>query len=279
MRDLGAVTADIVGPISRVAADALQHVHELRSDQIMVVGAWCRDIWHHALGHQFRTAATQDLDLALAVDSWSVFDAIASAYPRVGDSGIRFIIAGMKVDVLPFGAIEDPVGTTEPPTRAEGMSVWAFTEVFANSTRLELDQVGGVIRIPTVPGYAATKLAAWLDRSEWNETKDASDIALALYWYAESADVHDRLYDTDVGQAVLVAQELDLARAAAHLLGIDTAAEIGADRMNELRARWPDEGSKLAPDLIIRSGLHPDTSLERRTELAAALTRGLMHTD
>lgn len=180
MRELGAVPAEIIGPISSVVADALPHVNELRSDQIMVVGAWCRDIWHHALGHRFRTAATQDLDLALAVDSWSVFDAIATAYPSVGDSGIRFLVAGMRIDVLPFGEVEDPVGITEPPTRAEGMSVWAFTEVFARSTRLDLGEVG-TIRIPTVPGYAATKLAAWLDRSEWNETKDASDIALALY--------------------------------------------------------------------------------------------------
>lgn len=91
--------------------------------------------------------------------------------------------------------------------------------------------------------------------------------------------MHDRLYDTEVGQAVLVAEELDVARAAAHLLGIDSAAEIGSARMNELRERWPDEGSRLAPDLVIRSGLRPDTPLERRTELAAALTRGLMHTD
>jgi len=80
----------------------------------MVVGAWCRDIWHHAFGHEFRTVATQDLDLAIAVESWTTFTSIAGSFPRVGDSGIRFLIAGVKVDVLPFGAIEDPVGTAEP---------------------------------------------------------------------------------------------------------------------------------------------------------------------
>jgi predicted nucleotidyltransferase len=273
MREPGAVSADLVAPIGRVVADASVRIG-LQADRVMVVGAWCRDIWHAALGHQFRTAATQDLDLAAAVDSWAMFDAIASTYPQVGDSGIRFLVADMKVDVLPFGKVEDPVGNSEPPTRAEGMSVWAFSEVFAGSASLNLGD-GGTIRIPTVPGYVATKLAAWLDRSEWNETKDASDIALALYWYAESDDVHDRLYDTEVGQAALLAEELDVTRAAAHLLGIDVGTEIGSKRMVELRERWPDEGGALARDLIVRGGLRSGDILDRRAELAAALTRGL----
>ena len=211
MREPGAIPADLLAPIGRVVTDALNRVDGLRIDQVMVVGAWCRDIWHHALSHQFRTAATQDLDLAIAVDSWTVFETIAHAYRRVGDSGIRFLISDLKVDILPFGDIEDPVGTTEPPTRAEGMSVWAFSEVFAASTSLNLGEIG-TVRIPTVPGYAATKLAAWLDRSEWNETKDASDIALAMHWYADSPEIHDRLYDTEVGQAVLVSEESSILR-------------------------------------------------------------------
>jgi predicted nucleotidyltransferase len=47
----------------------LAHANELRTEHVMVVGAWCRDIWHHALGHTFATAATRDLDLALALSS------------------------------------------------------------------------------------------------------------------------------------------------------------------------------------------------------------------
>lgn len=277
MREPGTVPADLVGPISRVVADALQRVEGLQSDRVMVVGAWCRDIWHHALGHQFRTAATQDLDLAIAVDSWAIIDAVASVYRRVGDSGIRFVIADVKVDVLPFGEVEDPVGTSEPPTRAESMSVWAFSEVFGRAASLDLDATG-TIRIPTVPGYVATKLAAWLDRSEWNETKDASDIALAMHWYAESPEIHDRLYDTEVGGAALLAEELDVTRAAAHLLGVDVGTEIGSERMAELRDRWPDEGGTLARDLIVRGGLRSGDTIDRRSELATALTHGLRHT-
>jgi predicted nucleotidyltransferase len=56
-------------------------------------------------------------------------------------------------------------------------------------------------RAPTIPGYVALKFAAWLDRSAWGKYKDAGDVAAAMYWYAESDDVVERLYAGDVGAA------------------------------------------------------------------------------
>jgi len=89
---------------------------------------------------------------------------------------------------------------------------------------------------------------------------------------------HDRLYDTEVGQAALLAEELDVTLAAAHLLGIDVGTEIGSKRTDELRERWPDEGGTLGRDLTVRGGLRSSDILDRRTELAAALTHGLRPT-
>lgn len=165
MREPGAVPADLVAAIRRVVGDAVQRVDGLRSDRVMVVGAWCRDIWHHALGHQFRTAATQDLDLAIAVDSWAVFDAIA---------------------------------------------------------------------------------------------KDASDIALAMHWYAESPETHDRLYDTEVGRAALLSEELDVC-ALPHICSASTSGQRsdrsgwpsfssdGPGRVT-LGCRWGDPGAASVDD-------------------------------
>jgi hypothetical protein len=118
--------------------------------------------------------------------------ALATAFPRVGDTGIRFRIADIPVDLLPFGAVEHPKGAAYPPTRSETLSVWAFSEVFAAALPLPLP-TGVTVRLPTVAGYAAAKLGAWLDRSSWGETKDAADLALVVHWYAESAAVQDRL--------------------------------------------------------------------------------------
>ena len=92
------------------------------------------------------------------------------------------------------------------------MSVWAFEEIFAASLPLPLAPELA-IRLPTVAGYAAAKMGAWLDRSEWHEVKDAPDLALVLHWYLESTDVSDRLYETANGNDVLLREDTDLSLA------------------------------------------------------------------
>lgn len=123
MFELSSVPDDLLQPIAEVLEAALPHARGLRPEDVMVVGAACRDILHHALGHRFPTSATHDLDLALALSSWGVYRSIAAAFPKVGDTGIRFRIAETMVDLLPFGDIEDPEGETQPPTRNEPFSV------------------------------------------------------------------------------------------------------------------------------------------------------------
>jgi predicted nucleotidyltransferase len=93
MLDLSSTPDEFLQPIACVVEAALRHADSLRSEDVMVVGAWCRDIQHHALGHRFATSATRDLDLALALSSWDAYRALADAFPWVGDTGIRFRIA------------------------------------------------------------------------------------------------------------------------------------------------------------------------------------------
>lgn len=131
------------------------------------------------------------------------------------------------------------------------------------------------IRIPTVPGYAAAKLAAWLDRSEWGQTKDANDIALIAYWYVESKDVEGRLYDTSEGQQILVAEEADFPCAAARLLGEDVSKIIGPDRLSELIERWPGDLDVLVRNFAMSTGPRWPEHEARRREVLDALARGL----
>jgi predicted nucleotidyltransferase len=274
MLDLSSTPDEFLEPIARVVEAALRHAGSLRSDDVMVVGAWCRDIQHHALGHRFATSATRDLDLALALSSWDAYRAVAEAFPRVGDSGIRFRIADITVDLLPFGDIEDPQGSAQPPTRGEELSVWAFEEIFAASLALVLSAVG-TVRIPTVAGYAAAKLGAWLDRSEWFEAKDATDLALVLYWYGESGTVHERLYATTAGNEILIAEAADVPLAAAHLLGDDIALIIGPERLGELLTRWPGNLDLLIHELSVAAQPAWPRDGKRRADLVDALTRGM----
>jgi predicted nucleotidyltransferase len=274
MLDLSSTHNEFLEPISRVVKAALREAGSLRADDVMVVGAWCRDIHHHALGHRFPTSATRDLDLALALTSWDAYRALADAFPRFGDSGIRFRIADTTVDLLPFGDIEDPRGTAQPPTRGEKLSVWAFEEIFAASPPLILPTVG-TVRLPTVAGYAAAKLGAWLDRSEWFEAKDAADLALVLYWYGESGAIHERLYATSAGNEILIAESADVPLAAARMLGVDVAATIGSDRLVELMARWPGNLDLLVRELSVAGHAAWPRDGKRRSDLVQAVSRGL----
>jgi len=274
MRELSGTPEEFLSPIARVVEAMLAPRRRPGPDDLMVVGAWCRDNWHHALGHTFATAATRDLDLALTLSSWDAYAALADTFPRVGDTGIRFRIADITVDLLPFGDIEDPRGSARPPSRDTPMSVWAFKEIRAASLHLPLRAIG-TVRIPTVPGFAAAKLGAWLDRSHWLEARDAADLALVLHRYAESAEVHDRLYDTADGHDILIAEAADLPLAAARLLGADVVATLGSERTEELLARWPGDTKLLVSELRFVGA--PPTwprETERRRDLIDALTRG-----
>lgn len=145
MLDLSKIPDGFLDPIARVVEAILDTAGDLVPDDVMLVGASCRDVLHTALGHTFVTTATQDLDVALALSSWDAYRAIARTFQKIQDTGIRFRIADIAVDVLPFGAIEDPQGIVAPPSRHEAMSVWAFDEIFAASLPLPLS--------PTIADY------------------------------------------------------------------------------------------------------------------------------
>lgn len=275
MLELSRIADGFFDPIASVVEEMRKQAPGIDPDRIMLVGAWCRDTLHAALGHEFGTSATRDVDLALALSEWETYELLAHSFKRDGNSGVGFKIAGLVVDLLPFGELENPRGRIVPPTRDDAISVWAFAEIFSESSLLALSS-SLTIRCPTVPGYTAAKLAAWLDRSEWGESKDANDLALTAYWYMESNQVEGRLYDTPEGRAILIAEEVDLPRAAARLLGRDVATEIGHERAAELIARWPGDLEMFVRNFTLRPGPRWLEQQDRRREVIAALTRGFV---
>lgn len=259
--------------VMRVVEAALAATPDLKADNIMLVGALCRNALHRRLGHSFPMTSTYDLDLALALSSWDAYRAVANAFPSIGDSGIRFRIAGIHVDLLPFGDVEDPPGLAEPPTRQEKMGVWAFKEIFAAADQMVLTP-NVTIKIPTVPGYAVTKIGAWLDRSAYGQPKDAPDIALVLFWYAHSSEVADRLYDTNAGREILLDSELNVTMASARLLGSDISAAVGPERRAELLQRWPGNLELLTREMSVRTAGATHSRRDRQQQIVA-LTKGL----
>jgi len=176
-----------------VVTGLLRQTSSLRAQDIMIVGAHCRDILRSASGQDSGLRTTEDVDFGLALADWAAYDELTRGLEPAGNTGIRYQIADVPTDLMPFGDLENPSGTVTP-ARREPISVWGFSEIFHASRPLPLPNAG-TIRIPTIAGYAALKLVAWLDRSAWGTYKDASDIAastrlseLAARWPGPRAD-------------------------------------------------------------------------------------------
>lgn len=273
--ELRDIESPLLHVVDQVCSTLLSTSRTLQPSDLMLVGAHCRDILHASQDQAFNLLATDDVDFGIALASWTAFDDLTANLIPAGDTGVRFIVGGVPIDLMPFGDIERPAGVVTPQPRDESMSVWAFQETFDHANTLALPSVGP-IRIPTIPGYVALKLAAWLDRSSWGKYKDAGDIATAMHWYAESNDVFERLYADDVGADILVRYDVDPTRGAIHLLGHDVANLIGPRRHSELTDRWPGKRGTLLPaEMKLPSAIGWPSGLDRRLERLNAFEGGL----
>lgn len=203
-------------------------------ENLMVVGASARDLMHRSLGFDFPLRSTTDIDIGLAVPDKAAYESVTRAYPPTGNSGIRFRIAEKAVDIVPFGEIEDPVGTSKPTADEHPIDVFGFNEVFA-AADIYLLPGGSKVRVPSPAGYCALKIKAWIDRSPNSWYKDAADMAYVCYWYQESELFFDRLYDdahrdlieeanfdADVGSMLMLARDIQ------RILGPSLAARLAS---------------------------------------------------
>ncbi|MDV7090233.1 hypothetical protein [Rhodococcus opacus] len=275
MLDLTTCDQQLLELVDLVCSRLLKRSDHLQPADLMILGAHCRNLLHDALGHKFTLRATEDVDLAFAIADWEAYAQVVKGLSKSGDTGIRYNVADIPTDLVPFGPIEEPTGVVPDPPHRD-LSVWAFQEVFNSAHELPLPTAGS-IKIPTVPGYTALKLAAWLDRSENDNYKDAPDIATALFWYTNSGHVSDRLY-TDVvhGFETLDKFDMDETQAAAYLLGEDLATEVGTERIAELDRRWPGPRNDDLPRLmnIATNPLEWSPNLDRRNALLNSMQLG-----
>lgn len=239
---------------------------------IMVIGAHCRDLLHTSFGRTDLLRSTSDVDIAIAVDGDIEYQRIISTLPRSGTTDIRYSIAGIAVDVVPFGDIEDPAGTTSLPGRKDSLDVFGFREVFAHSRELRLPS-GNQVRIPAPAGYTALKLKAWCDRSVNGEYKDAGDIATACSWYQEDADVRASLYGPR--SDLLMRAEIDVDVAALYLLGEEISNILGGIRVTELAEAWEHTDREMLAQHFARQRSRTDPDRAAAHRAIAGLTNFL----
>lgn len=239
----------------------------------MLIGAEARDIIHSQLGHEFQNRATRDVDLAFAVHDWQAYGQLVEGLEAIPDTKIAFRVDGVHVDFMAFGSIESPPGTVTPPfRRSDPMDVVGMAQVYASAQFLRVDDVLK-IRIPTLAGYIALKLKAWIDRSADLNYKDAPDLGLALYWAAESSSVTDRVWaDLDT----VSRWEADVGLAGAAVLGEDVRSTIGPETGDALVNLFTSENRELlAHSLASAPAKFHLGDRGRRLALINALTDGI----
>lgn len=250
--------------INNVVTELISNAHA-NETSIMIIGAHCRDLLHAAFGRADPLRSTSDIDIALAVNGHGEYQKITSALPRSGTTDIRYSVAGVAVDVVPFGDIEDPAGTTSLPGRGESLDVFGFQEAFDQSIELPLPS-GYRVRLPLPAGYAALKLKAWCDRSAHGEYKDASDIETICGWYQQDTEIRASFYEPGAGHVnLLIRADMDVDLASLYLLGENISEILGKTRTGELAAAWTRADREMLAEYFARerSRTHPDHTTAR----------------
>ncbi|MDK7134536.1 hypothetical protein [Corynebacterium sp. UMB4614] len=82
-------------------------------DQIMLVGARCRDIHQEKYRPGPPARATRDIDFAVALRSWADFDRLKEHFAYPGRAWQAIKVSGFDIDLVPFGAVENPPDEVE----------------------------------------------------------------------------------------------------------------------------------------------------------------------
>lgn len=236
MIDFSGSPAHEFGPLCGVLT-AIKARAETVGLEFMLVGAVARDLIHRGLGFDSRLARTTDVDIAISVPDREAYQRLVSGLEAEGDTRIRFRVHNVPVDFIPFGKIERPPGTAEPHLDGHRIDVFAIQEVFDSADSYHLPE-GVFVRVPTVAGYAAMKIKAWIDIGHLGWTKHARDFNYVCSWYRNTPTLISSLYSVGVDDDLLVLADFDQDLAAMYLLGRRIRQAIGEDLAGNLANLW-----------------------------------------
>ena len=169
--------------------------------EFYVIGATARDIIIRQLIDTTSGRRTKDLDIAIAIPDWSVFDEIkevlvADGFKKSTDMRQRFYYGEYELDIVPYGVAKDDDNIYWPPEEEIAMSVKGFDEVLSEAITVNIDGEFD-IRIASLYGLFLLKFNAWLDRNI-ETSKDAEDMSFILsnYFMANlDRNVYTEVYD------------------------------------------------------------------------------------
>jgi len=194
------------------------------NSEFYIIGATARDIIISGIHNQEARRKTADLDIAIAIPDWSMFQEISDLIEKLEDfhksrkEKQRFYYKrDFKLDIVPFGEIARTDNHIYwPPDETHAMSVIGFTQVAKHTLDVDID--GKLtVKIASLPGIFILKLAAWRDRNRVTN-KDAEDMAFLISIYLEinmeraAADHYDVFehepFTTFIAGATLMARDM-----------------------------------------------------------------------
>ncbi len=169
-----------------------------------VIGATARDIIIQQLTGGRARRKTRDLDIAIAIPNWEIFEQVSeqlmtSGFNKSRHMHQRFYYGEYELDVVPFGDIaKEDDSIYWPPEETIAMSVKGFDNVLSNAVTISIDNEFD-IKIASLHGLFILKLEAWRDRN-MKTGKDAADMSFILAQYHSanlSCNVHSEIYEWD----------------------------------------------------------------------------------
>lgn len=252
-----------------------------------VIGATARDLILE-VGYGIRSfRATRDLDLAIQIEDWKIFDTLSAALLETGlfsksRSHHTFIYnkGELYIDIIPFGRIENAEREIIwPPQNETPMSVIGFDEAYAHTLSIRLKAEPTLeIKVASLPGLVVLKLISWKDRSSGKD-RDASDLAHIIKNYYQAGN-EDRLFNENFN----IMEELGhrIKEAGARLLGQDIATLI-KPKTKDIILRILDEetdenGESKLITSVVRGSLSYDEDFDEYKTLMIELKKGIYGT-
>lgn len=199
--DLKITSEKIANPLLVELLKKLTDSFNRMGREFYVIGATARDIIIRQLIGTTSGRRTKDLDIAIAIPDWSVFDEIkevlvADGFKKSTDMHQRFYYGEYELDIVPYGVAKKDDNIYWPPEEEIAMSVKGFDEVLSEAITVNIDDKFD-IRIASLHGLFLLKFNAWLDRNI-ETSKDAEDMSFILsnYFMANlDRNVYTEVYD------------------------------------------------------------------------------------